>query len=151
VPVTELPAGGLGAAITPDQWANFVLQHLSAQSGVLASGASRIDTTLRVVHVPRVTSDGTAKWYGELEDIDDAGPSGDEVVLTPKKVAVLTKLSSEVIDDSSPSVLDTVGTAMTPCCRAHRRPCRPQWERSEGPCGCLRPSRSACGGRGDHD
>jgi HK97 family phage major capsid protein len=33
--------------------------------------------------------------------------------MVPKKVAILTKLSSEVVEDSSPSVLDTVGTAMT--------------------------------------
>ena len=30
-----------------------------------------------------------------------------------KKVAELVRLSNEVIDDSDPSVLDTVGTAMT--------------------------------------
>ena len=34
-------------------------------------------------------------------------------MLTPKKCAALTRLSSEVVDDSDPSVLDTVGTAMT--------------------------------------
>jgi HK97 family phage major capsid protein len=113
VPVTELPPGGLGSAITPEQWASYVLEHLSAQSVVLASGATRIVTAQRQVHVPRVLSDGAASWYGELEEIDENGPTGDELVLTPKKVAELVKLSSEVVDDSSPSVLDTVGTAMT--------------------------------------
>ena len=54
-----------------------------------------------------------ASWYGELEEIDEDGPAGDELVLVMKKVAELVKLSNEVIDDSDPSVLDTVGTAMT--------------------------------------
>jgi HK97 family phage major capsid protein len=111
-PVTEVPPG-FGSAITPEQWAAFVLQHLSAESVVLASGATRIDTPNRTVHVPRVTSDGAASWYLELEDISDTGPAGNELVLAPKKCAILTNLSSEVIDDSSPSVLDAVGTAMT--------------------------------------
>ena len=55
----------------------------------------------------------SADWFGELEDINVGDPSGDELVLTPKKCAALTKLSNEVIDDSDPSVLDAVGTAMT--------------------------------------
>jgi HK97 family phage major capsid protein len=72
-----------------------------------------VDTALRQVHIPRVLTDGTAAWFGELDDIGDTGPTGDELVLTPKKVATLCKLSNEVVEDSSPSVLDTVGTAMT--------------------------------------
>lgn len=112
MPITEVPAGGLGSAITPEAWGAYVLQHLSAASVVLASGATRIDTALRAVHVPRVVADGGASWYSELETIDENGPDGDELVLVPKKVATLTRLSNEVVDDSSPSVLDTVGTAM---------------------------------------
>jgi len=113
VPVTELPAPGLGAAITPEQWASYVLQHLSAQSVVLASGATRITTGQKIVHVPRITADGSADWYSELEEIGPGDPTGDELVLTPKKCAALTTLSDEAVSDSSPSVLDAVGTAMT--------------------------------------
>lgn len=112
MPVTQVPLGGLGAAVSPDEWAAYVLTHLSAQSVVLASGATRIDTALRQVHVPRVLSDGSAAWFGELEEITEAGPTGDELILSPKKCATLVRLSSEVIDDSSPSVLDVVGTRM---------------------------------------
>lgn len=110
--LTELPPGGLGGAVTPEEWSQYVLTHLSAQSVVLASGATRIDTALRAVHVPRVLTDGTAAWFAELEEITEAGPTGDELVLTPRKVATLVSLSNEVVDDSSPSVLDTVGTRM---------------------------------------
>jgi HK97 family phage major capsid protein len=113
VPVTELPAPGLGAAITPEQWAAYVLQHLSAQSVVLASGATRITTGQKIVHVPRIRADGSADWYSELEEIGPGDPTGDELVLTPKKCAALTTLSDEAVSDSSPSVLDAVGTAMT--------------------------------------
>jgi HK97 family phage major capsid protein len=112
MPITEAP-GGFGHGITPEQWAAFVLEHLSAQSVVLASGATRIDTPNRVCHVPRIKTDGTAAWWSEMEVISTTEPTGDELVLTPKKVAALATLSDEVIADSSPSVLDAVGTSMT--------------------------------------
>jgi HK97 family phage major capsid protein len=108
VPITETPPG-FGHGITPEQWAQFVLQHLSAQSVVLASGATRVDTPYRVVHVPRVKTDGAAEWFAELDTLNVGDPTGDELVLTPKKVAAITTLSDEVISDSSPSVLDAVG------------------------------------------
>lgn len=106
-------SGGLGAAISPEQWAAYVLTHLSAQSVVLASGATRVDTPNRVVNVPKVLTDGQADWFGELEEIVTAEPTGDDLVLEPKKCAALTRLSSEAVNDSNPSVLDAVGTAMT--------------------------------------
>ena len=55
MPITELPAPGLGAGITPEAWQAYVLEHLSAQSVVLASGATRITTGQKAVHVPKVT------------------------------------------------------------------------------------------------
>jgi len=113
VPITEFPAGGLGSGITPEAWQSYILEHLSAASVVLASGATRIDTAQKIVHVPKITADGSAEWYSELDEIAEDGPLGDELILTPKKVAELVRLSNEVIADSSPSVLDAVGTAMT--------------------------------------
>jgi HK97 family phage major capsid protein len=112
MPINEAP-GGFGHGITPEEWAKYVLTHLYFQSVVLASGATRIDTIYRAVHVPRVKTDGVAEWFGELETLNVGDPTGDELVLTPKKVAAITTLSQEVVTDSSPSVLDAVGTAMT--------------------------------------
>lgn len=112
MPITEFPAGGLGSAVTPEEWASYVLDHLSAASVLLASGATEIRTSAKAVHVPRLLTSGTASWYSELEEISEGAPTGDELVLTPKKVATLAKFSDEVVSDSSPSVLDTAGQAM---------------------------------------
>jgi HK97 family phage major capsid protein len=112
MPITEVP-GGFGHGITPEEWARYVLTHLYFQSVVLASGATRIDTIFRAVHVPRVKTDGAAGWFAELETINVGDPTGDELLLTPKKVAAITTLSQEVVADSQPSVIDAVGTAMT--------------------------------------
>jgi HK97 family phage major capsid protein len=112
-PITQLPPGGFGEAISPEEWAKYVLTHLYFQSVVLASGATRIDTIYRQVHVPRVKTDGQAGWFSQLETINAGDPTGDELLLTPKKVAAITTLSQEVVADSQPSVIDAVGTAMT--------------------------------------
>jgi HK97 family phage major capsid protein len=110
VPITE--SGGLGDALTPEQWASYVLDHLAAASVVLASGATEIRTSNQTVHLPRVTGDGGAGWYGELDPIGPGDPTGDELVLTPKKCAAITTLSNEAVNDSDPSALDAVGAAM---------------------------------------
>jgi HK97 family phage major capsid protein len=110
-PVTEAP-GNIGHAFTPEDFATYVLNHLSAQSVVLASGATRITTAMRLVHVPRILTDGTADWYNELEEITAGDPTGDELALQPKKVAAITRLSDESVSDSSPDVLDAVGSSM---------------------------------------
>ncbi len=112
MPNTITEQAGLGQAMTPAQWANFVLEHLSNESVIFASGARRIDTDSKTIHVPRVTSDGTVVWLDELEEITTDRPEGDDLVLTPKKVGALAILSNESVDDSSPAVLDTTGQAM---------------------------------------
>ena len=110
MPITE--NGGLGAAVTPEEWARYVLDHLSAASVLLASGATEIRTSAKAVHVPRVLTDDGAVWLDELEEIPEGPPTGDELLLTPRKVAKLVKLSNESVNDSDPAVLDVVGTAM---------------------------------------
>ena len=110
MPITT--TGGLGQALTPEQWADFVLEHLSAQSVLIQSGATVVRTQNRVIHVPRITGDGGVGWYAELDPIGPGDPTGDELTLTPRKVAALSTLSNEAVNDSSPSALDAVGTAM---------------------------------------
>jgi HK97 family phage major capsid protein len=111
MPITEAP-GTLGGAFTPEEWSQFVLDHLSAESVVLASGATEVRTAAQTIHVPRVTGDGGVGWYAELEPIGAGDPTGDELVLTPKKCAALTTLSNEAVEDSNPDVLDAVGNSM---------------------------------------
>jgi HK97 family phage major capsid protein len=110
--VTEVP-GGLGAAATPEAWAAFVLNHLSQQSVVLAAGATRVDTANKLIHIPRILTDAAAGWYAELATITSDAPVGNDLELTPKKVAALCQLSNEAVNDSSPSLLDLIGTSLT--------------------------------------
>ena len=112
MPITEFPAGGLGSGFAPEEWAAYVLDNLGAASVLLASGATEIRTVGKAVHVPRFTGDAATNWYSELEEIGEGCPPGDELILTPKKIAALCTLSNEVVGDSNAGVLDTVGQKM---------------------------------------
>lgn len=110
MPITE--SAGLGQALTPEEWSRFVLDHIAAESVVIASGATVVRTTNRVIHVPRVTGDGGTGWYAELAPLGAGDPVGDELILEPRKCAALSTVSNEAVNDSDPSALDAIGTAM---------------------------------------
>ena len=108
-----MTAVGVTATWGVQQWANYVLEHLSTESVLLRSGARRIDIQGTEAHVPRLLDDGTVAWVAEGEEIPSDCPDGDDLVLAPKKVANVCKLSNESIADASVSVLNSVGDAMT--------------------------------------
>ncbi len=110
MPITE--AGGIGQALAPEEWARWILEHISAASVVIASGATVVRTTNRVVHIPRITGDGNTGWYAELAPIGPGDPVGDELVLRPYKCAALSTVSNEAVNDSDPSALDAIGSSM---------------------------------------
>ncbi len=103
---------GLNAAHGATSWAQFVLDHLSVSSVLLRSGARRIDVVGAQAHVPRVLSDGTATFVAELATIPSSAPTGDDLILAPKKIANVVTLSNESIGDSPIDELDGVGNAL---------------------------------------
>ncbi len=107
-----MPNLGLNAAHGAISWAQFVLDHLSAQSVLLRSGARRINVVGAQAHVARVLTDGTATFVAELAPIPSSAPTGDDLVLAPKKLANVVTLSNEAIGDSPIDELDGVGNAL---------------------------------------
>jgi Phage capsid family len=95
------------------EWANYVLQHLSAESVLLRSGARRIDIAGTQARVPRLLDDGTVSWVAEGTEIPSDAPEADSLLLVPKKAANVVSLSNESIADASVSVLNSVGDALT--------------------------------------
>lgn len=108
-----MPNLGINATWGQQEWANFVLDHLRIESVLLRSGARFLPVTGRVAHVPRSLSDGQASWVPEGTEIPSNAPTGDELVLTPRKLANVVSLSRESIADAPVSELDAVGTALT--------------------------------------
>jgi HK97 family phage major capsid protein len=108
-----MPSPGLTSTWGLQDWADYVLEHLSAESVLLRSGARRVNVIGRVAHLPRVLSDGAVAWVEELAEIPSSAPNADELVLTPKKLANVVTVSNEAAGDSTVGVLDNVGAAMT--------------------------------------
>lgn len=103
---------GLTSTWGAQEWGPTLIEALTAEAVLLRSGAQRIDTTGRVVNVPRIKVNPRAAWARELEAIaSDAGDS-DTLVLTPRKVANLVHLSNESVMDSPVNQLDAVGRAL---------------------------------------
>ncbi len=108
-----MPNLGLNAAHGAEAWATFVLERLGLESILLRSGARRINVIGAVAHIPRVLTNGGATWTAELVEIPSNAPTGDELVLTPRKLANVVALSNESVSDAPVDELDTVGAALT--------------------------------------
>jgi hypothetical protein len=87
VPITEFPAGGLGAGFAPEEWAAYVLDNLSAASVLLASGATEVRTVSKADHVPKFTGDAATNWYDELEEITEGVIGSSPIEGLPKVAA----------------------------------------------------------------
>lgn len=108
-----MPALGINSTWGQQEWASYVLQHLQVESVLLRAGARFLPVGGRVAHVPRTLTDGQASWVPEGTEIPSNAPTGDELVLTPKKLANVVSLSAESIADAPVSELDMVGSALT--------------------------------------
>ena len=67
----------------------------------------RADILARVPH-PRLDEDAAAAWVPEGNDITPTNPVVDEEIVSPKKVAALARISSELAEDSSPEAATVV-------------------------------------------
>ena len=109
MPITEFPAGGLGAGFAPEEWAFSTTsrpRRCCSRPGRPKSARPARPCTCRAS--PATRDD----WYAELEEIGEGCPPGDDLVLTPKEVAALCTLSNEVVADANAGVLDSVGQEM---------------------------------------
>lgn len=103
---------GVNATWGREDWANYVLEHLTTASVLLRAGARLVPVRGRIAHIPRTLTDGTATWTAEGAEIASNAPTGDQLVLTPKKLANVVSLSRESIEDAPVSELDAIGNAL---------------------------------------
>jgi len=96
------------AAIAPPELSTFLFDKLRAASVALASGVRVIATDRESIQFPQLTSDVSPAFYAELDTIAAADPGFATLTATPKKIAHRVELSNEVIDDSEPSVVETI-------------------------------------------
>jgi HK97 family phage major capsid protein len=103
-----LEGSGSGSYIVPEEFLPRVWDRLAAESVGLASGFTVIETERDELHIPRLTADAAAAWVAEGATISATDPTLNETLATPRKLAVLTQASNELIADSNPAVLDVL-------------------------------------------
>lgn len=110
--MTLLGSATPGQWVSPPAFADFFFDRLAAESVLLAAGARVIPTDRQTLNVPRLISDAAASWVAEGATIAETDPDLDEVVATPRKLAVLTSASNELFEDSNPDLANMLGASI---------------------------------------
>ncbi|MCC9186738.1 phage major capsid protein [Mycolicibacterium mageritense] len=101
-----------GAAIlAPADIQALVIKPLLA-SAVGTRVSTIVQTGSHATRFPVVVTDPTTGWTAEGAEIAVSDPDLDELVVTPSKLAGLTVVSNELMNDSDPSALDVVGSGL---------------------------------------
>lgn len=98
-------------AISPDQIEQLIVQPVEANS-VALTAATLVTTSATRTTIPRVTSDPSAAWVAEGEEIGQSDPTVDDITVQPEKLAGLTVVSNEAAEDTSPAAADMIGDGL---------------------------------------
>jgi HK97 family phage major capsid protein len=96
---------------TPEQVEALVIQPLQRQS-VALQVSSVISTNSHTTRFPIIAADPVSAWTAEGSEINVTDANVQELEVTPKKLAGLTIVTNELVDDSDPSALEVVGNGL---------------------------------------
>jgi len=88
-----------GGYLVPDEFAARVIR-LVEDYGTMPGACERVTLARDVMNIPKRASGTTAYFVGEGSSITESDPSFTQVTLNAKKLAVSTRLSAEVMEDS---------------------------------------------------
>lgn len=89
-----------GGYLVPDEFAARVIR-LVEQYGTMPGACERVTLARDVMNIPKRATGTTAYFVGEGSAITESDPSFTQVQLNAVKLAVATRLSSEVLEDSA--------------------------------------------------
>lgn len=99
------------AAFLPEDYGNLLVTTATPMSVGLRT-TTVVNTESTEFRIPLVTAEAGSEWYEEGAEIDlDDATLGEEVV-RPRKVAGLSKLSNELVSDSSPAASTVIGQSI---------------------------------------
>jgi HK97 family phage major capsid protein len=106
--LTRSSAAGI---LAPEQVGELVIKPLLAES-IAGQIMTPVSTDRSTYRIPIVTTDPSASWVAEGQEITASDPAIDELEITPSKLAALTVISKELADDSSPAAQDVIGAGI---------------------------------------
>jgi HK97 family phage major capsid protein len=101
--------GALGAATTPPEFANYVLDRIRHESVLIAAGARVVTSGAKTLTIPRITADVPMGWFSELADMSGEQGDADTITLDFKKVGTVITVGQETVGDSDPATLQVLG------------------------------------------
>lgn len=96
-----------GGFLVPEIWASRIYELIVAKSTAIQL-CEQVTMTSDTLYIPKVTGASTAYFVDEAATITASQPTFGQLTLTPKKIAALTQLSTEVMEDSNPSIMNVV-------------------------------------------
>lgn len=94
----EDPQGGY---MLPSPLSTRFIDLARAKMALSQAGAITVPVEADSLKIPKLLSDPTPYWRGELDDITESDPTFGAVMLKPKTVAILTLVSHEVWEDAA--------------------------------------------------
>lgn len=105
---TSMKTPDFGPILSPEIAYQVLVDPLARES--VAGQVTTVHNTLKnSVNFPRVLKDPSTSWLNEGDEINASAPEMGEVIVTPAKVAGLTVVSTELLEDSDVPVSDIVG------------------------------------------
>lgn len=99
------------SAFLPDDFGQLLVATASTMSVALQT-TNVVTTDSTEFRIPLVTDEAGADWYAEGAEISIDDATLAEEVVRPRKVAGLSKLSNELVSDSSPAASQVVGDSI---------------------------------------
>lgn len=96
-----------GGFLVPDEMQRALIR-LREQRGVFPQFANRVPMASDIITIPRLLSDVTAYWVGETAEITASDASLGAAELMARKLGALTKVSSELDEDSVIDIGDMI-------------------------------------------
>jgi len=78
-----------------------IIDRMRARTTVIQAGAVTIPLETQTTTIARIASDPTAGWRAEAAALAESDPTFDAVTFTARSLAVLVKVSRELLDDSA--------------------------------------------------
>lgn len=100
-----------GGFVVPEEMLTTMIR-LREERGVFPRFANRIPMGSDIIRVPRLLADVTAYWPGEGIEITASDVTQGEAELMARKLAALTKVSSELDEDAVVDIGDMITTSM---------------------------------------
>lgn len=97
-----------GGALVPEEFAARVIRLVENYGTFARSNVEKINMTRDTMIIPKRVSGTTAYFVGEGTAVSESQPSYANVQLVAKKLAVGTRMSTEVVEDALVSLADAV-------------------------------------------